>query len=309
MEKKIKLNMVDNGLDFLLKSLNTINNSDEDLKYSIINLHAGIQLLLKELLYQEHWSLIFQKIENADPQKLISGDFISVSYDALIQRLQKISQINFDNRLLDKLEWLRKERNKTEHYHLEVSVDTLKSNIVTLLSLFIPFLKTEMIANEYIEEDDVRFTEVIEYLHEFDAYIVESLSLLSGVINNLRVVLQCPVCYQMSVEFRDESNVFCYFCDEVINDFSTKYMDNILDTYSYIKDGGESPLYECPECELETFINLDEDQFICLSCGITPTAERLATCDGPKCNGTYVYRKYDDDAHFCHYCMESFGSC
>lgn len=51
MSNEIKMNMVDNGLDFILKSLKTIENSDEDLKYSLINLHAGIQLLLKELLY------------------------------------------------------------------------------------------------------------------------------------------------------------------------------------------------------------------------------------------------------------------
>lgn len=51
MTKKVKLNMIDNGLDFLLKSLDTIEDNDENLKYSIINLHAGIQLLLKELLF------------------------------------------------------------------------------------------------------------------------------------------------------------------------------------------------------------------------------------------------------------------
>lgn len=74
--------MVDIGLDFILNALKTINNSDKELKYCVINLHAGIQLILKELLYQEHWSLIFQKIETAEYDKLNSGVFISVSYDA-----------------------------------------------------------------------------------------------------------------------------------------------------------------------------------------------------------------------------------
>ncbi|WP_346234889.1 hypothetical protein MKY04_18090 [Lysinibacillus telephonicus] len=44
-------------MDFILKSLKTIEKSDEELKYSLINLHAGIQLLLKKLLYYR--SIIF----------------------------------------------------------------------------------------------------------------------------------------------------------------------------------------------------------------------------------------------------------
>ncbi|WP_338652963.1 hypothetical protein [Lysinibacillus sp. Y5S-8] len=54
MDNNINLNMVENGLNFISKSIETVDKPDEDLKYSLINLHAGIQLLLKELLYQEH---------------------------------------------------------------------------------------------------------------------------------------------------------------------------------------------------------------------------------------------------------------
>lgn len=45
LSKDISLQMVENGLDFIAKSVETVEKSDEDLKYSIINLHAGIQLL------------------------------------------------------------------------------------------------------------------------------------------------------------------------------------------------------------------------------------------------------------------------
>lgn len=108
----INLKMVDNGLDFILKSLDTIDKSDEDLKYSLLNLHAGIQLMLKEILYQKDWSLIFQRIEDADFEKLRTGDFSSVNYKTLIKRLKEEYDLDLDKKLSDKLRWLKKKETK-----------------------------------------------------------------------------------------------------------------------------------------------------------------------------------------------------
>jgi rubrerythrin len=308
MKDKIELNMVDNGLDFLLKSLETIDKSDEEFKYSIINLHAGILLILKELLYQEHWSLIFQKIENAERVKIKTGDFISVNFETLIIRLQKIVGIDFNKGLLEKLEWLKKERNQIEHYTLEASADVLKSNIVKLLSYFIPFIKTEMVSPGFIKYDDRRYAEIVDYLNEFDEYIKEKIKFIKEKLRVIKIVLQCPICSQKSVEFVDETKVYCHFCEDNIEDFPEEYISNVIDSYSYAKDGAEVPVHECPECELDTFISLDSNQYVCLTCGITPTQENITVCDGPVCNGILVYRRYEDEAHFCHYCSEHFSS-
>ncbi|WNQ12212.1 hypothetical protein MJA45_03940 [Paenibacillus aurantius] len=310
MAHRINLNMVENGLDFISKSLQTIERPDEDLKYSLINLHAGIQLLLKEILFQEHWSLIFQSIESADKDKLKSGDFISVNYDTLIKRLQKISGIKFDENLLDMMDWLRKERNKTEHYHFVVTADVLKSNIVKLFAYLIPFIKSEMIETELIDSDDERFSEIQEYLNEFDEYVKERLQLIQKKLKNVDVILQCPICNQETVEFTDETDAFCYFCDGNIKNFTEQYIDSFVDRYSHVMDGGEDPLLECPECDLETFLCLDGYQYVCLTCGVKPTQDNLTTCNGPRCNEKLIYRRYSDDggyeADFCNICMDYF---
>ncbi len=44
--------------------------------------------MLKEILYQNDWSFIFQKIEDADIDKLKTGDFSSVNFKTLIKRLK-----------------------------------------------------------------------------------------------------------------------------------------------------------------------------------------------------------------------------
>lgn len=310
MTNRINLNMLENGLDFISKSLDTIEKQDEDLKYSLINLHAGIQLLLKEILFQEHWSLIFQNIETAERVKLKSGDFVSANHDTLINRLQKISGIKFDKNLLDMMDWLRKERNKTEHYHFDVTADVLKSNIVKLFAYLIPFIKSEMIESEFIDSDNERFTEILKYLNEFDEYVTERLELIQGKLKDIDVILHCPVCSQETVEFIDETDAFCYFCDENIENFTEKYIDSFVDTYSHVMDGGEDPLLECPECDLETFLCLDGHQYICLTCGVKPTQDDLTTCSGPRCNEKLIYRRYTDDdgydAHFCDICTDYF---
>lgn len=303
MGNQINLNMVENGLDFISKSLETVDKPDVDLKYSLINLHAGIQLLLKEILYQEHWSLIFQNIETADKAKLKSGDFISVNHDTLIKRLQKIAGIELDKNLLDRFDWLRMERNKTEHYHFVVTADVLKSNIVKLFAYLIPFIKSEIIEKGLIDSDIERFSEIFEYLNEFDEYVNERLDLIKEKLSNV-IILQCPVCKQETIEFTDETDAYCYFCDDNIENFTENYIDSFVDTYSHMMDGGENPLLECPECDLETFLCLDGYQYVCLTCGVKPTQDEITTCTGPRCNEKILYRSDEDFLVFCECCRE-----
>lgn len=309
MSIQFNLNLLQNGMHFISKSLETIKNQDEDLKYSLINLHAGTQLLLKEILFQEHWSLIFSNLEKADKSKLVSGDFASVNHENLITRLKNVVGVEFDNELLEKMEWLRKERNKAEHYHFVISSDILKSNIVKLFTFLIPFINLELVEKGFLQSEDSTYLEIQEYLHSFDDYIEEKMIVIEEKLEEIELLLDCPICSQQTVEFIDESDAHCYFCDKNIENFTTQYIEMFVDTYSHIKDGGESPLYECPDCDWDTFLHLYDDQYICLSCGIRPTQDDLTTCPGPRCNERFVFRnesKMGFEASFCENCMEYF---
>lgn len=48
---KIKLDFITNSLNPILES-----NNEHELKYSILHISAGLELLLKEILRNEHWS-------------------------------------------------------------------------------------------------------------------------------------------------------------------------------------------------------------------------------------------------------------
>lgn len=89
-------------------------------------------------------------------------------------------------------------------------------------------------------------------------------------------------------------------------DFSEKYVDSFVDTYSHVMDGGENPLFECPECDLDTFLCLDGFQYVSLTCWIKPTQDYLTTCNGPRCNEKVIYRVNESVASFCRYCTDYF---
>jgi len=74
---KIELNLLDNGLDFIIEGLKPTtrlwgyDKVESVWKYSVLNIFSGIELILKERLRREHWSLIFEDVSNANEQKLL----------------------------------------------------------------------------------------------------------------------------------------------------------------------------------------------------------------------------------------------
>lgn len=100
--ENIILSLIDNGIDYILEAVRPlfINRPESQycLKYSILHLYSGIELLLKEKLRQEHWSLIFQDVSSADPRKLQSGDFVSIYHDELVKRLKGILNIDINDK-------------------------------------------------------------------------------------------------------------------------------------------------------------------------------------------------------------------
>ncbi|MEC3267988.1 hypothetical protein P9133_26775 [Bacillus thuringiensis] len=129
MSDKLNLELVDNALDFILKSLDSIDTTEsKDLKYTALHIFPGVLLILKERLRIIDWKLLFQNESKADKNKFKTGDFQSVSFDTLLERLEENS-ITIDDEFKNELKWLRNERNKIEHFTVNVSVDALKSHI------------------------------------------------------------------------------------------------------------------------------------------------------------------------------------
>ena len=64
--------LLENGLDFIASGLRYIARGEtkSDLKYGVLHLASGIELVLKERLRQEDWRLVFVKPDKAEAAKI-----------------------------------------------------------------------------------------------------------------------------------------------------------------------------------------------------------------------------------------------
>jgi hypothetical protein len=87
---KVKFELLENGLDYISEALQSINanSNHKRLKYSIIHLCAGMELIIKEVLIKKDWQLIFYEPSKASEELLQIGDFESATFYQAINRLE-----------------------------------------------------------------------------------------------------------------------------------------------------------------------------------------------------------------------------
>jgi len=234
---KIELNLLDNGLDFIIEGLKPAskifwnNNSENTWKYSALNIFSGIELILKERLRQEHWSLIFDDVNNANENKLIKGDFISVSHNNVIKRLKGICNIRINDEPIDKL---RKIRNKFEHYEAKTDINTCKQVISNAIRELIIFWDENI--SEYSNREQNHKVQIIKSITtEFDTYVENMLQKQSEKINNITknnqgILVNCYNCSNLSfMVYKDKSKNFeCFVCE--INISREKFLRDIRES-------------------------------------------------------------------------------
>src|SRR2546427_574678 len=81
---------------------------------AVRDLWQGIELVFKERLHHEHWSLVFESVNKADKATYDSGDFTSVGFDACVERLRGICGVDIAPRDFAALKSLQKKRGRLE---------------------------------------------------------------------------------------------------------------------------------------------------------------------------------------------------
>ena len=82
MPKRVDLSPLENGLDYLRSVVDALagDPTTRDLKYAVLHLAAGIEVLAKYRLHCEHWTLVVSKLDDPkiDRAAFERGDFTSV---------------------------------------------------------------------------------------------------------------------------------------------------------------------------------------------------------------------------------------
>ena len=285
----IKLSLLENGLDFIRSGLKciTANESKFDLKYAVLHISAGIELVLKDRLMREDWRLVFADETQADENKLRSGNFQSVSLWECLKRLDHHCPVSAPAK--KPLEKFKNLRNRIEHFAMNHSQAALEASVAVVLSQLLDFIIEAYEENDLTAEESELMQEIRAKLGEFHIFATTRLALIQPVLDEHKgehgfgKVVECPSCLQETL--MADCDVLCAFCGYVASDteaaelhiantYGTPYFDPKEDDLEY--------LHRCPNCENIALVyepGYTETNGICFSCGNKPAPGSLEPCD------------------------------
>lgn len=290
--ENVSLALQENAKDFIEKGLSYIIEDEvKDYKFSILHIYSGTLLFLKDVLYKEHWSFIFQDIDKAKKSDLLDNKIISVNFSTLLFRLENLADVRLDKKLIEDLEWMQKERNQIEHFYNPINHHEVRSRIATLLGNLITFI------NDLHKSDpDFDFENDYDYRHkyqslfevlqkyslEFETYIEKRSTRIKKGLEACDVLIQCPLCKQHTLEVKtDDEKTICHFC------LSEHTTDMFYDKFNPIRfDSNTLDIADsdnCPSCNsYKLYENIHE--LICFNCFERYKHSELFNCY--RCNTT-----------------------
>lgn len=262
-DPKVTFDLLENGLDFINEAVKLINSSSDHkrLKYAVLHLCSGVELIMKEVLKNKDWRFLFQEIKEAKPELLQSGDFESVSFKKSINRLESECKILINEDEKNTLIELRLKRNKIEHFKIDEKVSALKSLSAKILNFLIQFIysninlsNTSPLSKKYIRS-------LPKELLKFNSFVTQRNQQIRTKYNQKVkenfIAIKCPDCYQKTL-FIDSQRT-CLFCNY------SNSPEILASEYNRTFHPTAQTLAKCTNCSTNSLIESDEN-IICLSC-------------------------------------------
>ena len=311
--KIMRFTLVDNALDFVRSALESAEKgTDKDLKYAILHLADGVELILKERLKKEHWSLLFADINKANEKALKLGDFKSVDFNDCVTRLGTIASIDltaYDNLLRS----LRGTRNRLQHFEFTGTKDEVVAILVQTWVLILDFLHDYL--PDVVKDQAEQIDEIKKLMIRNKNFLRKRWTGIQSELDRFKkdsdAVLDCPRCLQSSLLIPgiDEAPN-CLFCrysaspDEAVDDWIYEFLG-----YTDPKDALMDPAkYICWMCGHNTLVHIEDSDmtppspaWVCFNCGNTAEWDEVGRCD--TCGEHY--QKREDDWGMCSDCVEA----
>ncbi|MEU4173792.1 hypothetical protein [Streptomyces sp. NPDC026589] len=210
-----------NGLDYLLSATEHLAPdpvSERALKYAILHLAAGAEVLLKARLQLEHWSLVFKDPGQATRKALEGGTLTSCTPQETLQRLRDIAGVVIDDKDMRILTQLAQHRNALQHYGLTgptATVGPVEARSAAALDFLIRFLDEELLpaltAEELVAVQD-EMTTIRGKLESIESFARKRLKRLRAVLEPVRAnTVRCGECFQFALVIGGP-RPRCHFC-------------------------------------------------------------------------------------------------
>ena len=281
-EERISFHILENALDYVLSAAEHANlHSPRSWKYAILHLVAGIELLLKARLQNEHWSLLFQRVDQASEDSLQSGNFASVDFETTCNRLENIAGVGIERLDLSYLNELKDIRNRIQHFAIEIEIAQVKALVAKGINFFLEFSQANM--HEQVSAMGRPMERIHRHLRGFEEFVESRMDEIRPQLEDAPDLIECRVCWQDTLKIGD-GDPHCPFCG-----FQTTAEE-------LAEELGEGSLdEECLECGAETMCfvlrNNDFGVDYCTTCGTTQ-----AVCVNCR-------RRYIGDSEYCIDCQ------
>ncbi|MFF7081781.1 hypothetical protein [Streptomyces lavendulae] len=266
---------VANGLDYLVSVVELLERDEgaasaRDLKYAVLHLAAGAEVLLKSRLHMEHWSLVFADPGAATRKALEDGSLSSCTPDQTRKRLKNIVGIPFASHEEQALKDLASSRNALQHWGLigdQARAAVVTSTTATVLNFLVSFVNNHLLPGLTGPERsaaELEMEHVRDGLHYIEEYVRERMRDLAPRLGPVRrTTVQCPLCGQWALvvpgfkggpdtdSIDDTYNVECLFCTAPFNavEAAHEYNATILGRSSEAEEyDGPEGIYTCPLC-------------------------------------------------------------
>lgn len=222
--KEFKFVLLENAMDSLQQGVGFAlmePPTRSNLKLSILLIAQAIELLLKERLRREHWSLIFKDIEKAG-----KSNATTVTISEALSRLEHIAKVKFETKERDTIFNFSAIRNQIQHYEIEVTFEEVAGKAQTAIGFIVRFLKDEFKSDirDYLEKADIQklllIDEALAHLQELARLNIEKIRKENQPIRAKDQmgwqfeVIDCPQCWQEFYVFSPSSDISqCQLCN------------------------------------------------------------------------------------------------
>ncbi len=313
----VRFDVIGNALDFLQSAADNLaafenSSNPRDIKYGLLHLSAGIELLLKQRLAQEHWSLVFNDVDKASLAAYESANFTSVAFADSITRVRSVCGVGISSVHEKSLKGLRRLRNKVEHFSFEVSREEGLSIGARAWSFALDFMEDQLLG-ELNEAQTQGWEEVKVTMLGIQQFVQQRWRDIGGEIQARQqggfLVVQCPSCLRDSLAISEDTRgcLFCRFGGE---------LEEVFDAWMSSFHGSDwtdpkermisEPVDHCPSCGETFFVKTPgeggmtppDPAFVCFRCGYSepPTVE----CT--ECGGSFTPDDWEDYPWLCDEC-------
>lgn len=313
MSRSIDFPPLENGVDYLSDAVHrlTATPSPRDLKYAVLHLHAGVEVLLKYRLICENWGLILDDMDDKSAdvteEDYEAGRFRSIGISQALKRLQTLDGITFTSGQKNAAAALDRFRNQLQHHGLTSTAEAVEAQAAKALGFILDFIDTHITPEIHLTDSDEQV--LADAMPDIRSALGTITALVNQRMQRLRPVLDkastawCPDCGQLTVLLEsqhtnrshgpEDDQPRCVFCTARW-DSREDYVDNFTGTrlglshYQAAHDSADPPTEHCPECGRDMLVWFDPatgdlgpaPSGICFFCGCEFN-DRCPRCNAP----------------------------